>query len=397
MPEYGIVNGCKAFVQQINTHSVVITPLGSDVQHILPRITFDTSNKSRKFRRRQVPLGFAYAMSAHKSQGSTMQRALIDIRSDAFDHGQLYVSLSRTGQSKNVGVIVPSLPEPGTRLTVVNVVHQVVLKEGPLALAPTEMWVPTTNPRQEDLEEQAVEPPPVRRKRARRGSTSGALPPAPRPADDAPSTVEVRQRVFLAAQAHLGVRAATVEENSAAFRAAVKERKDATTRRQYKAILEDRGLFTEELLRAVLDTRKPTAPIHGALQFHTTAQLPSSKTCSWFFNSLAFAVLGYRGGDVDCLRLLMGDDFFGRTMALLQADFTARELTVDALHKQCTAPLYLKADFQESLLRRRETHFGRGCTLKREEIEELILFASRARTAASAHGHKTRNVRSSSG
>jgi ATP-dependent DNA helicase PIF1 len=45
--------------------------------------------------RSQIPLRVAYAMTIHRSQGASLDSALIDIGSNTFEYGQAYVALSR--------------------------------------------------------------------------------------------------------------------------------------------------------------------------------------------------------------------------------------------------------------------------------------------------------------
>ncbi|XP_046661355.1 ATP-dependent DNA helicase pfh1-like [Homalodisca vitripennis] len=57
--------------------------------------------------RRQFPLMLAYCMTGHKSQGQTIEYVGVDLRTDCFTHGQLYVLLSRVRRPDDIVVLVP--------------------------------------------------------------------------------------------------------------------------------------------------------------------------------------------------------------------------------------------------------------------------------------------------
>ena len=63
----------------------------------------------------------AFAITIHKSQGQTLNKVLIYLEKPVFQHGQLYVALSRATQKENVKVFVP-----GDRWTK-NIVNKDVL------------------------------------------------------------------------------------------------------------------------------------------------------------------------------------------------------------------------------------------------------------------------------
>ena len=109
--ELGIVKNKRCWVKKVMSYSVIVQ-FEDGSSYTIPRIRFSGQSNGIHFTRLQIPLRPIYAGTVHKSQGMTLERGVIDLRSNFWEHGQLYVALSRFKNPQNVCVLF-SKPEPG--------------------------------------------------------------------------------------------------------------------------------------------------------------------------------------------------------------------------------------------------------------------------------------------
>ena len=99
-PKDGLCNGTKLIFQRsLNNKLLLCTLAGTQKEVLIPRIKFLPTDQRYPFdwARRQFPIRTAFATTINKSQGQTLKSVGVWLRSPVFNHGQLYVASSRTG------------------------------------------------------------------------------------------------------------------------------------------------------------------------------------------------------------------------------------------------------------------------------------------------------------
>ena len=113
-PHEKLMNGVRVVIRSIGVRVLGVIRI-TDLHlpdppvFLLPRIAFICSygvKNSKNITRRQFPVRPCAAMSVHKSQASTLQRVVIDLRCDMFEHGQLYVAMSRVRTAHDIAVLL---------------------------------------------------------------------------------------------------------------------------------------------------------------------------------------------------------------------------------------------------------------------------------------------------
>ena len=102
-----MMNHTPVIIREVQDKHVMVETM--DCRRLpLPRIAFwwKLARGTVTMTRRQYPLRPAYACTINGGQGSTLRRAVLDLRRNPFAHGQLYVALSRVRRREDLKILV---------------------------------------------------------------------------------------------------------------------------------------------------------------------------------------------------------------------------------------------------------------------------------------------------
>jgi hypothetical protein len=132
----GLCNGTRMVVEDMSDYTItcrLIAGARAGESVILSRMDLLSDPESELpicLRRRQFPIRLAFSMTINKSQGQTLDRVGILLKTPCFSHGQLYVAVSRCKYREGLAIV--AFDEEGKRIhTATNVVIKKFLLDSP--------------------------------------------------------------------------------------------------------------------------------------------------------------------------------------------------------------------------------------------------------------------------
>ncbi|XP_031106347.1 ATP-dependent DNA helicase PIF1-like [Ipomoea triloba] len=125
----GLCNGTRLIVTKLGNHVIEAKILGGThygTTVLIPRLSLTPSDPRLpfKFQRKQFPVMLSYAMTINKSQGQTLSVVGLLLKKPVFNHGQLYVAVSRVSNLDGLKILISDETKG-----LVNCTQNVVYKE----------------------------------------------------------------------------------------------------------------------------------------------------------------------------------------------------------------------------------------------------------------------------
>ncbi|XP_031095061.1 uncharacterized protein LOC115999345 [Ipomoea triloba] len=125
----GLCNGTRLIVTKLGNHVIeaqILCGNNAGTNVLIPRLTLTPSDPRLpfKFQRKQFPVMLSYAMTINKSQGQTLSHVGLLLKKPVFNHGQLYVAVSRVSNPDGLKVLIC-----GESRGFLNTTQNVVYKE----------------------------------------------------------------------------------------------------------------------------------------------------------------------------------------------------------------------------------------------------------------------------
>ena len=124
-PSAGLCNGTRIRVTELLNYlvkGVIINEKFKGSKVVIPRIVLFTDDQDTiQFKRQQFPLRLAFALTINKSQGQTLKKVGIYLKTPLFSHGQLYVALTRGNDLNGIKIFLD--PEKKSKKTC-NIVYR---------------------------------------------------------------------------------------------------------------------------------------------------------------------------------------------------------------------------------------------------------------------------------
>lgn len=130
-PKNKLLNGKRVTVRSVSRSGRLLSVCHAEdaaeecpLEFLIPRINFPfrVGGQDASIVRKQFPIRLAYGITIHKSQGSTLDRVVVDLRCGCFEHGQLYVALSRVRGFAHIAILIQE-----GQMHIVNIVHAILL------------------------------------------------------------------------------------------------------------------------------------------------------------------------------------------------------------------------------------------------------------------------------